>query len=112
MIQVEDLQRASRTNFIFGQLCSLFTCSWGGSTYCTVLVHTYDALTGTINQRRDQELRFLKLREKARKAAEFMFADSIVRGALIAEDYATPGDHLVVDPVDPDMWVRLKGLNL
>jgi hypothetical protein len=74
------------------------------------LIHPYDALPGTINQRRDRAFRFHKLKAKPRASSEFISVESIVRGALVVEDYGTEGHFLVVDVVDADMWFQVKNM--
>jgi hypothetical protein len=96
--------------YMFAQLCFIFKCTVNATQYSMALIHPYDALPGTINQQRDREFRFHKLKAKPRASSEFILVESIVRGALVVEDYGTEGHFLVVDVVDADMWFRVKGM--
>lgn len=90
----------------------MFTCTVHGKEYRMALIHAYDAPKGTRNAQRDRELRFTRIRERPRDGSEFIFVDSIVRGALIADDYDSPKDHLVINFVDSDLWLRMKEMRL
>ena len=79
-----------------------------GKKYSMALIHPYDAPVGTINQRRDRDLHFLKVGAKPHGASEFISVESIIRGALLIKDYGHEGHFLVVDLVDPDMWFRVR----
>ncbi|KAJ7671894.1 hypothetical protein B0H17DRAFT_1162079 [Mycena rosella] len=69
------------------------------NTYPLALVQPLDVLTGRISAK-DRALKFIRVRERPRQAAEFIFVRTIIRGL----------DHLVMDVVDGDMYLRLKGL--
>ena len=110
LVQVSSNEGDNQCKYIFARLCFVFQCSVDGKQYSMALIHPYDAPPGTVNQRRDRELHFFKLCAKPRASSEFISVESIVRGALVAEDYGTKGHHLVVDVVDPDLWLHVKEL--
>ncbi|KAJ7622984.1 hypothetical protein B0H17DRAFT_1164466 [Mycena rosella] len=68
-----------------------------------------DVLTGRISAK-DRALKFIRVRERPRQAAEFIFVRTIIRGAVLVAAGDEDSDHLVMDVVDGDMYLRLKGL--
>jgi hypothetical protein len=60
--------------------------------------------------KKDDDLGLLRVR--SRKSSEFVFVESIVRGALLATDpdVHRKHDRLVIDTVDTDMFLRLRSL--
>lgn len=105
---------------IFGQLLYMFTCSVQGQTLPIALVLPFDAGTGRRSRKqeeRDQELGLYRLRAKPRNTAEFFSIRSSVRGALLVDDHKSNADSnlpgtfkFVVDTVDSDMFLRVKGM--
>jgi hypothetical protein len=97
------------SGYIFARLIFIFECTLDGITYAFALVHPFDAPPGP-RRRKDIDLGLYRLREKLRKEAEFIPVRSIVRGALTVDDFAREGYRLVMDLVDTDMFLRLKGI--
>ena len=60
-------------------------------------------------RRKDKDLGLYRLQLKT-KQYEIISLESIVRGALLVPDSARPGQYLVVDTVDGDMFLRMKSL--
>jgi hypothetical protein len=59
----------------------------------------------------DEAFEFIRIRARPPSASVVVFAEHIIRGALVVEDFSstTSGkDHLVVDVVDADMWLRMQ----
>ncbi|KAJ7654769.1 hypothetical protein B0H17DRAFT_1163502 [Mycena rosella] len=79
------------------------------NTYPLALVQPLDVLTGRISAK-DRALKFIRVRERPRQAAEFIFVRTIIRGAVLVAAGDEDSDHLVMDVVDGDMYLRLKGL--
>ncbi|KAJ7814185.1 hypothetical protein B0H13DRAFT_2140479 [Mycena leptocephala] len=92
---------------IFVQLIYVFAISVNNEKQCFALVQPLDALRGALSAK-DKALGFYRVRAKPRQASEFIPVRSIIRGALLASDFSQPGDFLVIDLVDVDMWLRLK----
>ncbi|KAG1779158.1 hypothetical protein EV702DRAFT_1178670 [Suillus placidus] len=86
---------------IFGRLIFLFECIVGKHTFLLALVHPFDAPTGAC-LRKDKNLNFFR--------AQFFSVRSIICGALLVPD--GPFDHLVVDTVDSDMFLRMREMHL
>jgi hypothetical protein len=105
------------TKLVFAQLVCILGFSYRGKEYLLTVIIPYDlplveanpSLT-RVKNKRDKDLRFIQVRSRPTKNFEVVFSGSIVRGALLAQDYSCSSgdDHLVVDVVDPDMWLRMK----
>jgi len=76
-----------------------------------VLIQPFDAPLGP-HSIKEKDLNFLRFRPKPRASSEFIFVSSIVRGALAAKDFSKHGDYLVMDTVDPDLFLRFNGRQL
>lgn len=77
------------------------------------LVLPFDVPKLLLNRRRDTDLRLTRLRPRPRASSLFIDTNSIIRGALLAEDPASQaGEYFVVDFIDQDMWARLKSIEL
>ena len=101
----------TQDSFIFGRLVFLFKCTVNsGEEFPLALVQPYDAGVG---QRllKDKHLDFWRVRQRSHTTTELFSVHSIVRGALLFPDYSRPGDYLVVDTVDTDMFLRIQGMH-
>lgn len=80
------------------------------------LVLPMDRPTTHRNQRRDRDLRFTRVRSRARNetGTRVISLESIVRGCLTVPDFSSNSqdEHFLVPFVDQDMWLRMKGLEL
>lgn len=77
------------------------------------LVLPFDIPRAALNRRRDKELRFTRVHPRARAQSVFIDTNSIIRGALLAQDgLSDRGEYLVVNFIDQDMWARLKIIEL
>ncbi|KAJ7742490.1 hypothetical protein DFH07DRAFT_750448 [Mycena maculata] len=94
---------------VFVQLIYLFTCTIEEKVHPFALVQALDVGTGQCSAK-DKALGFFRIRERERKKAEFISVHSIIRGALLAPDFDTPGDYFVADDVDTDMFLRLQAM--
>ncbi|KAJ7782439.1 hypothetical protein DFH07DRAFT_900870 [Mycena maculata] len=94
---------------VFVRLVYVFTCMIGERVHPFALVQALDVGTGQ-RSAKDKALRLYHVRERQRKECEFISVHSIIRGALLAPDFAKRGDYLVVDVVDSDMFFRLKAM--
>ena len=95
---------------IFARILALFKCSAEGQDYSLALTHPYDAPTG-ISRTVDKDLELLRVRAKPRRATEYFSVESIIRGAALIEDFEKPGDYLVIDTIDGDMFLQSISLN-
>ncbi|KAG1908350.1 uncharacterized protein F5891DRAFT_1124177 [Suillus fuscotomentosus] len=92
---------------MFGHLLMLFTCIVDGQTHPIALVHPYNAPVGQ-RSLKDKHLQFWHVCERPRISSEFFSVRSIIRGAALTEDHNVPGDYLVIDTIDTDMFLRMK----
>lgn len=111
------LIQLSETQFVFAQLACVFGVVVDGSEHLMALVCPFDEyfrphdLTRE-TQFKDWELRFTRVRKRvgAQNTTAVISIDSIVRGALLVEDFGCEsGDEvIVVDSVDQDWWLQMK----
>jgi hypothetical protein len=94
---------------VFAKLVFIFVCTIGGASYPIALVQVYDHPTGQ-RRRKDKDLGFYRIQGKPRNVCEFISIHTIIRGALLSEDYEKPGDFLVMDVIDTDMFLRMKSI--
>ncbi|KAG2122156.1 hypothetical protein BD769DRAFT_1629269 [Suillus cothurnatus] len=92
---------------MFGRLLMLFTCIVDGRTHPIALVHPYDAPVGPCSLK-DKHFQFWRVHERPRISSEFFSVRSIIRGAALTEDHNVPGDYLVIDTIDTDMFLCMK----
>ncbi|KAI9455173.1 hypothetical protein BJY52DRAFT_1205065 [Lactarius psammicola] len=94
------------TGFIFAQLVFIFTISVAERKYPLCMVRPLDIIPTGQSRVSDRDLRLRRLR--ARQSTEFFFAQSIVRGAPLIQDFAKLGDYFVMDVVDHtgDLFLR------
>ncbi|KAJ7360797.1 hypothetical protein DFH08DRAFT_921182 [Mycena albidolilacea] len=86
---------------IFVRLVYVFTFEIDGRRHPVALVQALDV---GIPQR------LYRVRQREREKCEFISVHSIIRGALLIPDFEIEGDHLVVDIVDADMYLRIKAM--
>ncbi|KAG2112896.1 hypothetical protein DEU56DRAFT_934861 [Suillus clintonianus] len=97
------------TGIIFGKLMLIFTCTVGDVQYPVTLVLPYDRPVG-VRPQKDKDFQFWRVKTKPRASAEFFSVHSIIRGCLIVEDASRPGEFLVVDTIDTDMFLRMQDI--
>lgn len=102
---------------VFAQLVLIFSCHacsevHDSETSPIALVHPYDQeIPARERPRKDKDLELLRFRARPRKECEFIDLHSIIRGALLVSDPDVPDEKFVVDIVDTDMFLRLRGLH-
>ena len=92
----------------FARLLHLFEVTVGERSHALAYVESYCRPPGSM-QRKDKDLGLYRLQLKA-KQYEIISLESVVRGALLVPDSKKPGQYLVVDTVDGDMFLRMKSL--
>lgn len=93
----------------FARLIYMFRCKVGGTELSLALIHPYDVGIG-VRRRQDLDLGLWRVRAKPRSSSEFIFVESIIRGAALASDPEAVGDYFVMDTIDTDMFLRMKAL--
>ena len=101
----------TQDTFIFGRLVFLFKCAVSsGEEFPLALVQPYDAAVGQWLLK-DKHLNFWRVRQRPHTSTEFFSVHSIIRGALLFPDSSRPGDYLVVDTIDTDMFLRIQEMH-
>ena len=93
----------------FARLIYMFRCKVGGTELSLALIHPYDVGIG-VRRRQDLDLELWRVRAKPRSSSEFIFVESVIRGAALASDPEAVGDYFVMDTIDTDMFLRMKAL--
>ncbi|KAG1756155.1 hypothetical protein EDD22DRAFT_981579 [Suillus occidentalis] len=93
----------------FARLIYMFRCKVGGTELSIALIHPYDVGIG-VRRRQDLDLGLWRVRAKPRSSSEFVFVDSIIRGAALASDPEAVNDYFVIDTIDTDIFLRMKAL--
>jgi len=75
------------------------------------LVCAFDKKPGT-KSRKDKDLQFFRLRQQPETRAEFIFARSIICGVVIFPAYDNKDEFLAFDILDPDMFLRVKEIQV
>lgn len=106
--------QADPDSIIFVKLLFVFKCALndGKGPYSLALVQTYDAhIPAAEKPASDADLDMIRVRARPRKESTFIFIDSIIRGALLVDtrDNDCGDECFVVDSVDTDMFLRLRG---
>ncbi|KAI0337232.1 hypothetical protein BDW22DRAFT_1340223 [Trametopsis cervina] len=95
---------------MFGKLVYVFELTYDGKSYALALVQPFHTLPGPVRPV-DYDLGLCRVRAHSRKDTCVVPVRSIRRGALLisnADSYE--GDHLVVDTLDEDMFLRCMHL--
>ncbi|KAF8194916.1 hypothetical protein K438DRAFT_1587734, partial [Mycena galopus ATCC 62051] len=92
---------------MFVQLIYMFFCTVGKKSHPFALVLP---LEPRALGKKDRLLRLYRLGAKPRANAEFISAHSIVRGMLLAPNFGTPSEFLIVDIADTDISMPLKNI--
>lgn len=94
---------------IFAQLLYIFICKIDDTDYPLALIHPYDEPIEEYPDK-DEDLGLYRIQAGSRKTSEFISVESIIRGALVVDDFETENQFLVVDVVDSDMFIRMQEL--
>jgi hypothetical protein len=98
----------SKGRHFFARLLCMFKFAVGDQTHALAYVESYCRPPGTL-RRRDKDLGLYRLRLRA-KRYEIISLESVVRGAVLVKDSKDSEDYFVVDTIDADMFLRMKGL--
>ncbi|KAG2336213.1 hypothetical protein BDR05DRAFT_1006072 [Suillus weaverae] len=93
----------------FARLIYMFRCKVGGTELSIALIHPYDVGIG-VRRRQDLDLGLWRVQAKPRSSSEFVFVDSIIRGAALASDPEAVNDYFIIDTIDTDIFLRMKAL--
>lgn len=98
----------------FAQLVQVFSCNIGGKDFPLALVQPFTETVSSTTAKLDEDLGFYRVAAKKRDEYIFILIYSIIRGALLVEDFGLKAvstkEYLVVDVVDEDMYLHMKAL--
>ncbi|KAG1908652.1 uncharacterized protein F5891DRAFT_1124360 [Suillus fuscotomentosus] len=94
-----DLLRCSPKFYGSPRFNCVISCSIGDTDLALALIHPYDVGIG-VRRRQDVDLGLWRVRAKPRSSSEIISVRSIIRGAALARDPETDGDHLVIHTID------------
>jgi hypothetical protein len=98
------------TGPIFMRLCYFSSLAKLAQYHTHVaLIQPFDAYVGPARNK-DHDLGLYRVRAKPRSQAEFIPAQSIIRGAYVVPTYERPDDYFVSDMIDSDWFLRLMQL--
>lgn len=99
---------------VFARLVFVFTLAISGIDYPIALVQPFARCKPAQNLlKKDQDLRFLRVRQVKEEKTEFIFARSIIRGAVLipaGDEGLTGSSYIVYDVLDSDMMLRVKSI--
>ena len=106
------ITNSSSQGKVFVHLVFLFTYQVGSSIHPLALVqalekHPRPGTTKGI----DKKLSIHRWNIHARNRCEVIPMDHLIRGAVLVPDDKYAGDHLVIDTLDADMFLRVKALH-
>lgn len=96
----------TQQHVIFGQIVFLFTCSVGKEEFPLALVHPYDVGLAGQQLSKDSHLGFWRVCEQSCASTEIFLVHSIIHGALLYPNNTRPGEYLVIDTIDTDMFLH------
>jgi hypothetical protein len=97
---------------IFAQLVFVFTVNFLETVYPIALIQGFArAKSSAAIIKKDIDLHFLHLRKLKDIHTEFVFARSIIHGAILLPAGDREGDYIVFDLVDTDMCMRIQELH-
>ena len=92
----------------FAHLLRLFKITVDDKTHAFAYVELYCRPPGSL-QCKDKDLGLYRLKSKK---YEIISLESVVRGAVLVPESKGSGEYFVVDTIDADMFLRMKGLVL
>ncbi len=97
---------------IFAQLVLVFTVSIRGTAYAMALVQAFDQQHNKSKPtvEKDTKLQFLRLIQRKPIYSEFIFMQSIIRGAIVYPAFDIDKDSIMFDLPDGDMMFRVQDI--
>ena len=96
---------------IFAQLLFLFKCMVAEQEHPLALILPFDQPIPSCEcPTKDADLGLYRVRARLRKSAEFIFLDSIIRGALLVDSFDSEhrDESFVIDTIDTDMFLWMR----
>ena len=99
---------------VFAQLVLVFTITVNGKDYPIALVQVYEqpqSVSASL-RKKDKDLGFLRLQQRKEHQMEFVWVQSIIRGAVIVPAYDDRNHSIVFDILDADSDMTLRVMDL
>jgi hypothetical protein len=98
--------------YIFAQLALVFTIKINDRDYPIALIRAFERPVSVPRQiqQKDKDLHFLRLQQVKESQMEFVWAQSIVRGAVIVLANDLENHWIVFDVLDADMYLRVRDI--
>jgi hypothetical protein len=97
---------------MLAQLLEVFGITFRAKEYYMALILPFDRPIPLLNRRRDKDLRLTRVRSRKRLESAVVDTETIIRGALLTQEYDHPDEYFVLDAVDDDFWWRMKSVSL
>ena len=97
---------------VFAQLVLVFVITVDGKDYSVALVQAFEQPQSVSESlcKKDQDLGFLRLQKRKEHQMEFVWTQSIIRGAVILPAYDNRNHSIVFDVLDADMTLRVMDI--
>lgn len=100
--------------YIFAQLALVFTIKINDKDYPIALVRAFERpISSSVPRqirKKDKDLHFLRLQQLKESQMEFVWAQSIVRGAVMVPANDLENHSIVFDVLDADMYLRVRDI--
>ena len=107
--QEASLRRDQMHGKAFGRLLLLFTWEGFEEKYSLALVQPFDVGVNSHRvQRLDQDLEFIRVKERPQRESIVCSIHSIIRGAAAIPDSRRSGEYVIMDTLDTDSFLRIK----
>ena len=97
---------------MLAQLLEVFGITFREKEYYMALILPFDRPIPLLNRRRDKDLRLTRVRSRKKSESAVVDTETIIRGALLTQEYDHPDEYFVLDAVDDDFWWRMKSVSL
>jgi hypothetical protein len=97
---------------VFARLVLVFTIALDRKNYPIALIQAYErpqSVSATL-RKKDKDLGFLRLQQRKETQMEFVWAQSIIRGAVIVPAFDDMNHSIVFDILDADMAFRVMDI--
>ena len=94
----------------FAKLVVMFVVKAEGQQVLMALVQGADKGIGGRPRVVDRDFGLHRLKMWERTASRFIPLQSIIRGALVAHDSQNHDEYVIVDIIDPDMFLRVRAM--
>jgi len=94
----------------FARLVFIFVCQVNGHNHQLALIQPLEKKSRPNANSVDRSLSIYRWHLRDRSRCEVIEVGCIVRGAVLVEDTKYSGDYFVIDTLDEDMFLRVRGM--